>query len=477
LYNGTYPGWQFNGRAYYKHHLAMEWATGEPLLGCVEHVHHKDRDTSNWSIDNLELMDSHDHASMHGKETYAIQDHSLRVERLREVLKSRRPYDGDENPNWRGGKLVVACEVCGKPVECWPSQQKSYCSDECRSIGLSRSRTKPRVEIVCGTCGKKFEVAPGLSHREFCSRACANRGTAARGRCAGPRKNYCVAKVEIVRQDWFYSITVPESGQYVSTNGLINKNSQIEFRLIVHYIQDLAAIAAYAADPDTDFHQWVADMCGISRRPAKNVNFAIAFGGGKKKIVSMLASNMDLVGNMSTRVDELITEGKILDSQRQEAFALLCTQRGEQVYNQYHDALPTLRTTSNRAAKNLELRGYVFNVYGRQRHLPVKASYRAFNTIMQSCAADAMKERTVAVAPRYNSWTREHGIILTASVHDETLTNTPREVAQDVTVLRTFAEMLEDTAVKFRVPMRTSCGRSSNNWADAGKKNNAVKFR
>lgn len=253
--------------------------------------------------------------------------------------------------------------------------------------------------------------------------------------------------------------------------------SQIEFRLIVHYIQDAAAIAAYAADPDTDFHQWVADMCGIARKPAKSVNFAIAFGGGKKKIVSMLASNMELVGNMVTQVDDLIASGKIQDSQRQEVFAFLCQQRGEQVYRQYHDTLPSLRRTSKRASTNLELRGFVFNAYGRQRHLPVKASYRAFNTVMQSCAADVMKERTVMIAPRYNSWTREHGIILTASVHDATLTNTPHELAQDTRVLRTFAEMLEDTAVKFRVPMRTSCGRSSKNWADAEAKANAVKFR
>lgn len=253
--------------------------------------------------------------------------------------------------------------------------------------------------------------------------------------------------------------------------------SQIEFRLIVHYIEALDAIAAYAKDPDTDFHQWVADMCGIPRRPAKNVNFAMGYGGGKKRIVSMLAANMELVGNLSAEVDMLVASGKISDSQRQLAFQLLCNQRGEEVYNQYHAALPTLRPTSARAARNLELRGYVFNAYGRHRHLPMKAAFRAFNSIMQSCAADAMKERTVAIAPRYNSWTRDNGIILTASVHDETLTNTPKDVSSDVTKLRTFAEMLEDTAVKFKVPMRVSCGRSSNNWAEASSDAGKVVFR
>lgn len=253
--------------------------------------------------------------------------------------------------------------------------------------------------------------------------------------------------------------------------------SQIEFRLIVHFIQDAKAVDAYAEDPDTDFHQWVADMCGIPRRPAKNVNFAMGFGGGKKRIVSMLAANMELVGNLAAKVDELVAAKAINESQRQAAFNTLCLKRGEQVFEQYHDALPTLKSTSARAARALELRGYVFNAYGRHRHLPAKAAFRAFNTVVQSTAADAMKERTVFIAPRYNSWTRDHGVTLCASVHDETLENWPKEVSHDVTALRTMAEMLEDTAVKFRVPMRASCGRSSNNWAEASSDAHKVVFR
>lgn len=243
--------------------------------------------------------------------------------------------------------------------------------------------------------------------------------------------------------------------------------SQIEFRLIAHYIRDERAIAAYAENPDTDFHQWVAEMCGIPRRPAKNVNFAMGFGGGKKRIVSMLAGNMELVGNLSARVDELVAEGKIDESQRQTMFSALCLARGEQVFAQYHGALPTLKQTSARAARNLELRGYVFNAYGRHRHLPPKAAFRAFNSIIQSTAADVMKDCTVQLAPRYNKWTRDHGITLCASVHDETLTNIPKEISHDPAVLSEIGRIIEHPSIEFRVPIRTSCGVSSNNWAEA----------
>jgi len=251
--------------------------------------------------------------------------------------------------------------------------------------------------------------------------------------------------------------------------------SQVEFRLIVHYVQDERAIAAYQENPDTDFHQWVADMCGIPRKPAKNINFAVAYGGGKNKIVSMLASNMDLVNNLSGKVDELIKDGKLQDSQRQQAFTMLCQKRGEQVYNNYHRTLPGIKQASRRASRNLEIRGYVFNAYGRQRHLPIKASYRAFNTIMQSCAADLMKERLVAIAPRYNSYVRSLGTVLNVSVHDETLGNLPAEVAQDDIILKKISDTLEDTNFKFRVPIRTSCGRSPKNWADCS--NNEINLK
>ena len=252
--------------------------------------------------------------------------------------------------------------------------------------------------------------------------------------------------------------------------------SQIEFRLIVHYIKDAAAIAAYQENPNTDFHQWVADMCGIPRKPAKNVNFCIGYGGGKAKVISMLASNMELVGNLAGKVDVLIKENKIHESQRQQVFELLCARRGEQVYHQYHGMLPGLKSTTARAARNLQLRGFVFNAYGRHRHLPLKAAYRAFNTVNQSTAADIIKERTVALAPRYNQEIRKLGIKFNASVHDETLANVPIEVANNLPVLKRLTEMFEDTAVKFRVPIKMSCGKSELNWAIASSDDGDVTF-
>jgi DNA polymerase-1 len=241
--------------------------------------------------------------------------------------------------------------------------------------------------------------------------------------------------------------------------------AQIEFRTIVHYIKDPVAIAAYAENPDTDFHDWVAGMCAIKRKPAKSVNFCMGYGGGKNRLISMLATNMDLVGSLKKGVDKLVTEGKIEKERAMQVFEMLCRQRAEKVFNTYHATLPSLKTTSWRAEAALKRKGYVFNACGRRRHLPEKAAHRAFNTLNQSLAADIMKERTVALAKACKGTP----IRLIASVHDETLLEAPNEIANDPRTTRDIVDILEHPGVDLRVPIRVSYGRSTGNWRDASK--------
>ena len=243
--------------------------------------------------------------------------------------------------------------------------------------------------------------------------------------------------------------------------------SQIEFRLIVHYIRAVDAIQAYGDDPDTDFHAWVAKLCGIPRKPAKNVNFAIGYGAGKRKVMKMLASEMELMAELMTKVDGYIKTGRAHESQRKDLFDVLCQRRAEEVYNRYHDRLPGIKTTSRKAEQAARRRGYVFNAYGRRAHLPNTHCHLAFNRIIQGCAADVMKERTVAVAPRYNPEIRELGIRIAGSVHDETLFVGDAETTRDPRIVNLIVQILEDTAQDFRVSIRTSAGWSSSTWAEA----------
>jgi DNA polymerase-1 len=226
--------------------------------------------------------------------------------------------------------------------------------------------------------------------------------------------------------------------------------SQIEFRLIVHYARVVHAIKAYHEDPYTDFHQWVAEMCGVDRRPAKNMNFCIGYGGGKKRMTQMLAADSTIIGDLKDKFSG-------------ERFVEECGRRAARIYESYHEALPTLKPVSLAAAQKCRRRGYVFNAYGRHRHLPMDHAHKAFNSLCQSSAADLMKNRMVA-AREYLSGT---DVTMRVQVHDELLFHGPTEQLRDPELLRGLVGVLNEPDAELSVPIRGKMGISGLTWYDA----------
>lgn len=244
-----------------------------------------------------------------------------------------------------------------------------------------------------------------------------------------------------------------------------NDYSQIEYRLIVHYINDLEAIRAYNEDPTTDFHQWVADMLGISRDAGKTINFGMAYGAGKALVTRNLASNPVVIEEVGEIVNDRIKMGLIEPSQRIAVFTAECANKASETYEDYHERFPGIKRTATKAAEVCRYRGYVKNPYGRRRHLPRNAAHKAFNSIIQGGAMDIMKEGMIRVAPRYNSDSRRLGLTLKVNVHDELLTQVPLDTLYDPTTHRHVMDILENPSVKFRVPIRADIGISSKSWA------------
>jgi DNA polymerase-1 len=240
--------------------------------------------------------------------------------------------------------------------------------------------------------------------------------------------------------------------------------SQIEFRLITHYCEIESAITAYNEDPTTDYHNFVADMCGISRAPAKNVNFGVAFGAGKPRVLFMLSSTPDIINEMMTVTDKLIKGGKAGESQRKQLFDSLCRERSEQVYATYHGTFPEIKSTYYRAEQAARTRGFVFNIYGRRRHLLPRFAYKGFNAVIQGSAADLFKEALIKTAPRYNKRIREAGVKQFIMVHDDIGFRVPKELAED-TELKTYIEtLLCNPSVPIRVPIRADFQISRKAW-------------
>lgn len=283
--------------------------------------------------------------------------------------------------------------------------------------------------------------------------------------------------------------------------------SQIEFRLIVHFIKDMDAIAAYNNNPDTDFHQWVADMIGIKRKPAKTLNFGMGYGAGKKRVQSELSANPDIIKEVSEQVVKMVEETKtylaahpehdtskpititgtadelyryiinrsedvarlelVTEDNRNDVYNRLCQERASQVWESYHEKLPGIKVTADDVEKRCRIRGYVKNPYGRRRHLPLKGAHKAFNSLVQGCAMDIIKERMIALAPRYNQKMRDWDIRIVANVHDEVLFEVPLALLYSKEVHQYLITMLESPSVKFRVPITTGMGISPNHWAEA----------
>jgi DNA polymerase I-like protein with 3'-5' exonuclease and polymerase domains len=132
-------------------------------------------------------------------------------------------------------------------------------------------------------------------------------------------------------------VFLPEEGEVWAKPDI----SQQEFRLIVHYAAHhklrgaQQAVARYRADPDTDFHAFVAELTGIARTPAKAANFAKSYGAGVRK------------------------------------FAVMINQRegdARAIYEKYDRALPFVHLLSKLCQRMAQRQGYLELYDGARRH-------------------------------------------------------------------------------------------------------------
>jgi len=201
--------------------------------------------------------------------------------------------------------------------------------------------------------------------------------------------------------------------------------SQAEFKIMACVIKSERIIEQYRNDPGTDYHQLIADMVGIDRQSAKTLNFAIGFGGGKKLVVSMLRK----FGSESS---------------------------AEKTYKDYHDMLPELRVVSRHTTRVATQRGYVFNSYGRHLHLPPEFAHLSFNRIVQSNAADALKERLVAL----DRVCKSLGCYIVCTVHDSVLIEAPLAADYGGQLRECFCDLGD----RFAIPMTADLTESEISW-------------
>jgi DNA polymerase-1 len=250
---------------------------------------------------------------------------------------------------------------------------------------------------------------------------------------------------------------LPDEGDWLMSRDY----SQVEYRVIAALTEEPAILDAYLADPTTDFHSLVADLCNIDRRPAKTVNFGLGFGMGERRLIATLAAQ---IGGAN--------------AEREASY----------VFNEYHRRFPRIKLTSDaaeaqatrRAGKRDGAFGYVRTMYGRRRDLqyarfrkryrkgqPKNECRKAFNTSVQGTAADMLKEALLNL--HADPVLREAGLTLRLAIHDDIVSNGPRAAVTDPALQARFERiMCTPRMVDFPVPLLADGGESPVCWADAG---------
>lgn len=219
--------------------------------------------------------------------------------------------------------------------------------------------------------------------------------------------------------------------------------SQLELRILAHYTKDPRMVEVF--EKELDPHQMTADLIGIERRYAKNVNFGWAYGVGPKGLC-------DLIERTGAPRPSYKEAAEWLDG--------------------FSKAYPVAENWKNRVINYARELGYVRTIGGHKRRLPdIKspidslrnyAERQAVNSIIQGSAGDIMKVAMLNIAPIQ----REFATYNNGQVHDEITWEAPEDIAHE------FANKASQTMIaagefyELRTQLIAEPG-VGDNWGDA----------
>ena len=210
---------------------------------------------------------------------------------------------------------------------------------------------------------------------------------------------------------------------------------QIEYRLICNIACGESGVEVrrqYAENPHMDFHQYVVDLTGLSRKYAKNMSFGISFGMGLKSMAESFGWTME---------------------------------RAEEISEQYHHHMPFVAPTLALVGDVAKQRGYIKTVCGSHARLPnPNKSYTMLNRYTQGSGGECLKS-SIVQAYKEGIWER----LKTANtVHDEL--NFPYLVPTEECMIDFYrmAEIMRTSVKGLRVPLEAS-PELGDNWAETKK--------
>ena len=206
---------------------------------------------------------------------------------------------------------------------------------------------------------------------------------------------------------------------------------QIEYRLICNIACGKSGEEVreqYKKNPHLDFHQYVVDLTGLSRKYAKNMSFGVSFGMGLPSMAESFGWTME---------------------------------KAEEISEAYHRHMPFVAPTLALVGDVAKERGYIKTVYGSHaRLLDPKKSYTMLNRYTQGSGAECLKA-SIVQAYKEGVWKE---LKVANTVHDELNMPYLEPTEEKMIALYRMAEIMRTSVPNLRVPLEAS-PELGDNWA------------
>ena len=206
---------------------------------------------------------------------------------------------------------------------------------------------------------------------------------------------------------------------------------QIEYRLICNIACGESGEEVrkqYAENPHMDFHQYVVDLTGLSRKYAKNMSFGVSFGMGLPSMAESFGWTME---------------------------------KAEEIAEAYHQHMPFVAPTLALVGDVAKERGYIKTVYGSHARLhDKKKSYTMLNRYTQGSGAECLK-MAIVTAYKEGIW---QTLKVANTVHDELNMPYLEPTEEKMIALYRMAEIMRTAMPGLRIPLEAS-PEVGDNWA------------
>ena len=218
---------------------------------------------------------------------------------------------------------------------------------------------------------------------------------------------------------------------------------QIEYRLICNIACGESGEEVrrqYAENPHMDFHQYVVDLTGLSRKYAKNMSFGVSFGMGLPSMAENFGWTME---------------------------------KAEEISEAYHRHMPFVAPTLALVGDVAKQRGYIKTVYGSHaRLLDPKKSYTMLNRYTQGSGGECLKA-SIVQAYKEGIW---RTLKVANTVHDELNMPYLEPTEEQMIALYRMAEIMRTSVPNLRVPLEAEI-ELGDNWANTKEIKDWIELR